>query len=244
MTNFDDPSFTGDHWAKRYPDSDLSEGPDPTSAVDFLAELAGDKARVLELAIGGGRVARPLLRRGLRVEGIEASEAVAERLASSSEGASIPVVIADMAGVPVAGPFRLVYVVWNSLFNLTSQARQIDCFRNVAKVLEPGGLFVLECYVPDLAAYDGPIETGPVTETSALLSVTQHDRAEQRIQMQHITIAEDGLRMLPVAQRYSWPSELDLMAQLAGLKLRERHSDWQRTPYGPDSKTHISVYEA
>jgi hypothetical protein len=103
---------------------------------------------------------------------------------------------------------------------------------------------VLECYVPDLAAYDAPIETGAVTETSVLLSITQHDRAAQRIQMQHITIAEDGIRMLPVAHRYSWPSELDLMARLAGLRLRERHSDWQRRPYGPESKTHISVYEA
>lgn len=243
MTNFDDPSFTGDNWARRYPDSDLSVGPDPTAAVDFLAELAGGGARVLELAIGGGRVARPLLRRGLRVEGVEGSAVVAQRLASSPDGASIPVVVGDMADVGVAGPFRLVYVVWNSLFNLTGQARQIACFGNVAGVLEPGGVFVIECYVPDLAAYDAPIRTGAVTETSALLSVTQHNRAEQRIQMQHITIAEDGIRMLPVAHRYCWPSELDLMAQLAGLKLRERYSDWQRTPYGPDSKNHISVYE-
>jgi SAM-dependent methyltransferase len=199
---------------------------------------------VLELAIGGGRVARPLLRRGLRVEGVEASAAVAQRLASSPEGAAIPVVVADMADVPVAGTFRLVYVVWNSLFNLTTQARQLDCFRNVARVLEPGGRFVIECYVPDLASYDGAIRAGAVTESSALLSAIQHDRAAQRIQMQHITIAEDGIRMLPVAHRYCWPSELDLMAQLAGLKLRDRYGDWQRTPYGPDSKQHVSVYQA
>ena len=244
MTSFDDPSFTGDRWARRYPDTDLSVGPDPAAAVDFLAGLAGPGARVLELAIGGGRVARPLLHRGLRVEGIEASAAVADRLAASPDGAAIPVVVADMADVPVAGPFRLVYVVWNSLFNLTSQARQLDCFGNVAAVLEPGGFFVLECYVPDLVSYDAPARPGPVTEDSALLSITQHDRAQQRIQQQHITFTEEGIRMLPVAHRYCWPSELDLMARLAGLTLRERHADWTRARYGPASASHISVYAA
>ncbi len=243
MTTFDDPSFTGDRWARRYPDGDLSGGPDPTAAVDFLAELAGDGARVLELAIGGGRVARPLLHRGLRVEGIEASAAVAQRLAASPDGGDIPVVVADMADVPAVPPFHLVYVVWNSLFNLTSQARQIECFRNVAGVLAPGGTFVIECYVPDLAGYDAPAEAGAVTEDSASISITQHDRARQRIQQQHVTFTEDGIRMLAVAHRYAWPSELDLMAQLAGLRLRERHSDWQRTPFSSDSQNHISVYE-
>jgi SAM-dependent methyltransferase len=243
VTSFDDPSFTGDRWARRYPDGDLTGGPDPAAAVDFLAELAGAGARVLELAIGGGRVARPLMRRGYRVEGVEASAAVAQRLAASPDGPSIPVVVADMADVPVSGTFGLVYVVWNSLFNLTTQARQVDCFRNVARVLEPGGTFVLECFVPDLAAYDRQVTVGDLTEDSALLSIVRHDRPEQRITKQLVTIAEQGIRLLSVRQRYSWPSELDLMAQLAGLRLRERHADWVRTPFGAASTDHISIYE-
>lgn len=243
MASFDDPAFTGDRWARRYPDADLTGGPDPTAAVDFLCGLAGPGARVLELAIGGGRVARPLLHRGYRVHGVEASAAVAQRLAASPDGPSIPVVIADMADVPVEGPFELVYVVWNSLFNLISQQRQVDCFNNVAKVLEPGGAFVIECFVPDLARYNRQVMAGDVTEDSAMISVFQHDVSEQLIKQQHVTITEQGIRLLPVAQRYSWPSELDLMAQLAGMRLRERYSDWARTPFGPGSRDHISVYE-
>jgi SAM-dependent methyltransferase len=211
--------------------------------VNFLSDLAPPGARVLELAIGGGRVARPLLHRGYRVQGIEASAAVAQRLAASPDGSAIPVVVADMADVTVTGTFGLVYVVWNSLFNLTSQARQVDCFRNVAKVLQPGASFVIECFVPDLAAYDRQVTAGEVTEDSAMISVIQHDVSQQLITQQHVTITEQGIRLLPVAQRYSWPSELDLMAQVAGMRLQERYSDWTRTPFGAASRDHISVYE-
>ncbi len=242
MATFDDPHFTGDRWAAWDPGS-LDGGPDPAAAVDFLADLAGDGGRALELAIGGGRVAKPLARRGVTVEGIEASAAVAERLQSSPEGKAIPVIVADMADVNVRGPFDLVYVVWNSLFNLTSRARQLDCFRNVAAVLRPGGSFVVECYVPDLTEFDRPVTTDGVTEDSAGITVNQHDRVGQRIMQQHITFTEQGIRMLPVAQRYSWPPELDLMAQLAGLRLRDRYGDWARTPFTAASRDHISVYE-
>jgi SAM-dependent methyltransferase len=138
VAGLDDPALFGDRWASAY--EDLTGGPDPAAAVEFLAGLAGDGgARVLELAIGGGRVALPLARRGITVEGVEASRAVVQRLRAAPGGESIPVVIADMADVPVTGPFRLVYLVWNSVFNLPSQARQVACFRNVARVLEPGG---------------------------------------------------------------------------------------------------------
>lgn len=241
MTDFDDPAFTGDRWVKRY--DVLSGGPDPTAAVDFLADLAGEGARVLELAIGGGRVALPLARRGLAVQGLEASQAVVDRLRTAPGGASIPVAVADMADVPVDGPFRLVYVVWNSLFNLTSQDRQVDCFRNVARVLHPGGLFVLECFVPDPARYDRGVSTEAITEDSATVVLTLHDRAAQRITKQQVTLDAHGIRLLPVAQRYSWPGELDLMARLAGLRLRDRHGDWHRAPFDSDSRHHISVYE-
>ena len=243
MTSFDDPAFFGDHWAARY--EDLTGGPDPTAAVDLLADLAGPGARVLELAIGGGRVALPLTRRGLRVEGVEASAAVARRLRSAPGGDGIPVVVADMADVPVEGPFRLVYLVWNSLFNLTSQDRQVDCFRNVARVLEPGGIFVVECFVPD-PAWAGRrqwVDAEAATEDAVKFGVARHDPVAQRITQQHVTLDARGVRFLPVAQRYCWPSELDLMARLAGLRLRARYADWDRAPFDADSRDHISVYE-
>ncbi len=242
MTRFDDPAFFGDHWAAV--SDDLTAGPDPAAAVEFLAGLAGDGARVLELAIGGGRVALPLARRGIAVQGVDASQAVVDRLHAAPGGELIPAVVADMADVPVSGPFSLVYLVWNSLFNLTSQARQVDCFRNVARVLQPGGAFVIECYVPDPSRFDGRVEADDVSEDSAAMTLTRHDRAAQRIVQQHITFGAQGIRsLLPVAQRYSWPSELDLMAQLAGLRLRERYGDWARTPFDASSRDHISVYE-
>lgn len=241
VTDFDDPAFFGDRWASRY--QDLSGGPDPTAAVDFLASLAGPGARVLELAIGGGRVALPLARRGLTVEGVEASQAVVDKLRAAPGGHAIPVITADMADVPNEGPFRLAYVVWNSLFNLTSQRRQVDTFRNVARVLEHGGLFVVECYVPDPAAYDRQFATDAVHEDSAEFTLTAHDRIAQRIQMQHITVDAGGFHLLPVAHRYCWPAELDLMAELAGLRLRERWADWHRTALDAASTSHISVYE-
>jgi SAM-dependent methyltransferase len=241
VAGFNDPAFFGDRWASAY--EDLTGGPDPASAVEFLAGLAGEGARVLELAIGGGRVALPLARQGIKVEGVEASRAVVERLRAAPGGGSIPVVVADMADVPVSGPFRLVYLVWNTLFNLLSQARQVDCFRNVAQVLESGGVFVIECFVPDPGRFDRGVETDAVAEDSATITLTRHDRVAQRITLQHVTFDADGIHLLPTAQRYCWPSELDLMAELAGLRLRERYSDWTRTPFDSSSREHVSVYE-
>jgi SAM-dependent methyltransferase len=240
MTDFDDPAFFGDRWASRY--EDLSQGPDPTEAVEFLACLAPPGGRVLELAIGGGRVALPRARRGFAVEGVEASQAVVDRLRTVPGGSELPVLTADMADVPNTGPFPLVYVVWNSLFNLTSQQRQVDTFRNVARVLEPDGVFVCECYVPDLAAYDRQFRTDEVREEAVGFTLTVHDRIAQRIQMQHVTVDAKGVQLLPTAHRYCWPAELDLMAQLAGLRLRERWADWDRTPLRSTSESHISVY--
>lgn len=207
VTTFDDATFPGDRWAPAY--DDLAGGPDPGPAVEFLADLAGEGARVLELGIGGGRVALPLAGRGLRVEGVEAYAAVVERLRAVPGGDAIPVVVADMAEAPVVGPFRLVYVPWNALFNLTTQARQVECFRNVARVLEPGGAFVVECFVPDPAHYDRGVVTDDVTEDSTTVTFTRHDPVGQRITQQPVTLTAEGIKLLPVAQRYSWPSELD-----------------------------------
>ena len=241
MTGFDDPAFYGDSWAGVY---DEHHGDmDPAPAVEFLARLAGDH-RALELAIGTGRVALPLAARGIAVEGIDASTAMVERLRAKPGGASIPVVMGDMAEVGTTGPFGLVYLVFNSLFGLLTQARQAECFRNVARVLGPGGAFVIECFVPDLSRFDRNqrVETRAVAEDSAVLELSRHDPVHQRIITQIITF-DGGTHLRPVALRYAWPSELDLMAQQAGLRLRERYSGWDRQPFGPSSDSHVSVYQ-
>ena len=211
MAVFDDPAFYGDRWAAVY--DDHHERMDPGRAVEFLAGLAGD-GRVLELGIGTGRVALPLAARGIRVEGVDASAAMAERLRAKPGGKSVPVAIGDMAEVPVSGRFRLVYLVANTLFGLLSQERQAECFGNVARVLEPGGTFVIECFVPDVTRFDHDqrVQARSVTEDSAVIEMSRHDRALQRVTTQMITLDGQGMQLRPVAIRYSWPSELDLMA--------------------------------
>jgi SAM-dependent methyltransferase len=242
VADFDDPAFMGDRWAGAY--ADLTFGPDQAPAVEFLATLADGAGRVLELGIGGGRVALPLARRGIAVEGIEASQAVLDRLRATPEGESIPVTMGDMADVAVAGPFGLVYLVWSGLFHLPSQARQVDCFRNVAQVLAPGGAFVIECFVPAPSLFDRGVEVNTVTEDSASMTLTRHDPVAQRIFTQRVRFGDGRrVRMFPISMRYCWPSELDLMAELAGLRLRERYADFSRAPFGADSPSHVSVYE-
>jgi SAM-dependent methyltransferase len=240
MAGFDDPAFFGDRWADVY---DERTTLDPAPAVAFLSGLAG-AGRVLELAIGTGRVALPLSAGGIAVEGVEASEAMVQRLRAKPGGDRIPVVIGDMADVPARGPFRLVYLVFNTLFNLPDAERQTDCFRNVARVLEPDGAFVLECFVPDPARYDRGqgVEALAVTEEHATIEVVRHDAVAQRVRTQKITFDAQGVRLHPVALRYCWPSELDLMAEKAGLRLQERYADWDRSPFASDSASHVSVY--
>jgi SAM-dependent methyltransferase len=242
MPGFDDPSFYGDSWASVYDEHHHAH--DPGQAVEFLAGLA-DGGRALELAIGTGRVALPLAARGVSVEGVDASQAMVERLRAKPGGASIPVTIGDMAEVPISGPFQLVYLVFNTLFGLLSQARQAECFASVARVLNDGGTFVIECFVPDLTRFDRSQRVGAraVTEDSAILEVSRHDAASQRITTQIVMLDEQGVHLRPVAMRYSWPGELDLMAAQAGLRLRERYSDWDREPFDSTSRGHVSVYE-
>jgi SAM-dependent methyltransferase len=242
MAGVDDPAFYGDSWAGVY--DEHHAGMDPSAAVEFLAGLAGD-GRVLELAIGTGRVAVPLAGRGIAVEGVDASEAMVARLRAKPGGEQIPVVIGDMAQVPVDGPFRLVYLVFNTLFGLLSQARQADCFRSVARVLGPDGSLVIECFVPDLARFDRGqrVHAMAVTEDSAIIEVSRHDAALQRVTSQIITLDGRGVRLGPVALRYSWPGELDPMTSSAGLRLAERYGDWDRRPFDSSSGKHISVYQ-
>jgi SAM-dependent methyltransferase len=242
MTGFDDPAFYGDRWAAVYDDHHGQIDPGP--AVEFLAGLAGD-GRVLELAIGTGRVTLPLAARGITVEGVDASAAMVDRLRAKPGGESVAVTLGDMAQVPVSGQFRLVYLVANTLFGLLSQARQAECFGNVAGVLDPGGLFVIECFVPDLARFDRDqrVQARSVTEDSATIEVSRHDKIQQRVTTQMITLDGQGMHLRPVAIRYSWPAELDLMADRAGLRLAERHADWDRRPFTSASTSHVSVYQ-
>jgi SAM-dependent methyltransferase len=241
MAGFEDPAFYGDRWADVY--DERHEYLDPASAVEFLARLAG-RGPVLELAIGTGRVALPLAARGIAVEGVDVSEAMVARLRAKPGGASIPVTIGDMADGPASGPFRLVYLVFNSLFGLLSQARQADCFRNAARVLEPDGAFVLECFVPDVSrsARGQQVWARDVTEDSVTVGLARYDTAAQRITTQVVTLGRPGAQLRPVALRYCWPAELDLMAGQAGLRRRERYGDWDQRPFGPASGRHISVY--
>ncbi|WP_326797314.1 class I SAM-dependent methyltransferase [Streptomyces sp. NBC_01808] len=241
MTVFHDPAFF-DRYAHEYDHADPYE---PTPTVDFLAGLVPPGARTLELAIGTGRVALPLAARGVAVEGVDGSTAMVEQLRAKPGGADIPVTIGDMADVPVDGPFHTAYLVFNTLFNLPDQERQVDCFRNVAAVLEPGGLFVIECFVQDLKEFDRNqrVATRALTEDSVKMEFLVHDPVAQAVTYQRVTFDANGTALRPLRLRYCWPSELDLMARLAGMRLRERYAGWDRRPFDAASRSHVSVYE-
>ncbi len=212
-------------------------------SVETLAELAGD-GKVLELAIGTGRVALPLAARGLAVHGIEASEAMVAKLREKPGGSAIPVVIGDMAEARADGPFDLVYLVFNTIFNLTTQEAQVRCFQNAARHLSENGLFVIETVVPDFSEYvDGQRMKGSWAKMdSARFEIAIQDAVAQTVAFQRIVISEDGIQMVPHFMRYAWPAELDLMAQLAGLERRERWAWWDRSPFTAGSKSHVTVY--
>lgn len=214
------------------------------AAIDLLAELAGE-GRALELGIGTGRIALPLVARGVEVHGLDASPAMVARLRAKPNGAQVPVTIGDFTEVNVAGEFALIYVVFNTLFTLPTQEAQVRCFGNVAAHLAPGGCFLIETFVPNVTRFDGGQTTRAVQVTTerVQLEVTQHDPVAQRTVSQHVLIADGQVRLYPVQIRYAWPAELDLMAQLAGLRLRARWSNWQRAPFTAESGKHISIYE-
>ena len=217
---------------------------DPTSAVELLAELAGD-GRVLELAIGSGRIALPLAARGVEVHGIDASERMVERLRAKPGGEAIPVTMGDFADVPVEGTFRVVFVAFNTLFALPDQEAQVRCFERVAEHLDESGVFVLEAFVPDLTLYDRGqrVSTTRTKLDHIVLDVSQLDAASQTVFSQHVLISDEGTRLFPVQVRYAWPTELDLMARLAGLRLRARYADWAQSPFTASASSHVSVFE-
>jgi SAM-dependent methyltransferase len=234
----------GERVAERY-DESSAEMFDPAvvdPAVNFLAKLAGSGA-ALELGIGTGRIALPLAQRGIRVHGIDLSEAMVARLRAKPGAEGIGVTIGDFAKTTVEGTFSLAYLVFNTINNLTTQDEQIACFQNVAAHLEPGGCFVIEVGVPALQRLP-PGETIRAFEVSdAYLGFDEYNVASQGLISHHYRVVDGKLELNSVPFRYVWPSELDLMARLAGMALRERWSGWNREPFTSESTKHVSVWE-
>lgn len=235
----------GELHAERYDASvELAMRQETLDSVDALAELAGG-GTVLELAIGTGRVALPLAARGLTVHGIEASAEMVAKLREKPGGQEIPVAIGDMAETRLDETFDLIYLVFNTIFNLTTQDAQVRCFKNAARHLHENGLFVIETVVPDFSEYvDGQRMKGSWAQLDAArFEIAIQDRAAQTVAFQRIVInAEGSAQLYPHFMRYAWPAELDLMAQLAGLELRERWAWWDRSPFTAESKSHVSLY--
>lgn len=239
-----DDGYFDERVAARYDESSSemfdAEAVDP--AVEFLAELAGG-GRALEFGIGTGRIALPLAQRGVLVHGIDMSEAMVAGLRAKPGGEGIGVTIGDFATTTVDGSFSLVYLVYNTIMNLTTQAAQVACFRNAAAHLQPGGCFVIEVGVPDLQRLPPgeTIHAFHVSETR--WGFDEYDIANQGTTSHHFEIVDGKVERLAVPFRYAWPAEYDLMAELAGMSLRERWAGWKREPFTSESGTHVSVWE-
>lgn len=238
-------STYGDRAAARY-DELFTHPPASEACIAFLAALAG-KGPALELGIGTGRVALPLAARGVDVRGIDSSRRMVARMRRKRGGKRIAVTFGDFADVPVRGSYRLVFVVFNTFFGLLTQDDQVRCFENVAKRLAPGGAFVIEAFVPDLTRFDrGQRLDATHVDTDddvVQMQASAHHAALQQVHTQQFLVERGKLTMFPLRIRYAWPSELDLMARVAGLRLRERWSGWTKTPFTSASGAHVSVYE-
>jgi SAM-dependent methyltransferase len=236
--------YFGERVAERY-DQSAADMFDPAvvdPVVDFLADLAGDGA-ALELGIGTGRIALPLAERGVPVHGIDLSEAMVARLRAKPGGDDIGITIGDFASTKVEGPFSVAYLVFNTIMNLTTQDAQVECFRNVAGHLEPGSCFVIEVGMPDLQRLP-PGETSRAFHVSeSRWGIDEYDVATQGLTSHHFELVDGRLERFSAPFRYVWPSELDLMAELAGMRLRERWRGWKREPFTSDSREHVSVWE-
>jgi SAM-dependent methyltransferase len=230
--------------AARYDESEakMFEPAAVDPVVDVLTEFAGS-GRALELGIGTGRIALPLARRGVPVHGIELSNAMVARLRAKPGGEEIGVTIGDFATASVDGTFSVAYLVFNTILNLTTQEAQVACFRNVAAHLEPGGHFVVEVMVPDLQRLPPGETLLPFHVSETRWSFDEYAVARQGLTSHHFRIIDGKLDRSSVPFRYAWPAELDLMAQLAGLTLRERWGDWTREPFTNDSRKHVSIWE-
>jgi SAM-dependent methyltransferase len=234
----------GEPIAARYDDSTEERFTPEALApeADFLAALAGDGA-ALELGIGTGRIALPLAQRGVRVHGIDLSEPMVARLRAKPGGVDIPVTIGDFATTTVEGTFSLAYLVFNTIMNLTTQDEQVACFQNVAAHLEPGGCFVVEVEVPDLQRLPPGETFRPFDVSATHLGFDEYDVAAQGQVSHHYTLVNGTWELVSMPFRYVWPAELDLLARIAGMTLRERWGGWSREPFTSESRRHVSVWQ-
>lgn len=241
MTDGFDPSAYGRHIAADYDDvyADLPF----EDTVETVAALA-DGGAVLEFGIGSGRVALPLRERGLDVHGIDGSPEMVELLRAKPGGADIPVGIGDFSRVALGRTFKVVVLVFNTIFALPDQDAQVACFRNAARHLEPGGVFAIEAWIPDLGSFRHGRSMRPysMTEGSVVLEVAEHDPVHQILRTNKVFLDGAGARTFAANHRYAWPAEMDLMARLAGLGLAERWEDWARLPFDGRSTTHVSIW--
>ncbi len=235
------PATYGDGLAEVY-DNWYSEL-EREAVVERIAALAGS-GPVLELGIGTGRIALPLSERGVEVHGIDGSATMVEKLRAKPGGDTIPVAMGDFADVGVEGKYTVIYIPFNTIFALLTQEDQLRCFRNAASRLTDDGIFVFDAFVPDLARFDRHQRVGVEAHDpdAVRLEASMHDPVEQNITSRHLVLSEKGTKFYPLKIRYAWPSELDLMARLAGLRLRHRWGGWRKEPFSAKSTSHVSVY--
>jgi SAM-dependent methyltransferase len=241
VKGFDPATSFGEEVAANYDDG--ARG-DEEAAVCFLERLAGT-GPALELAIGTGRIALPLAARGVRLEGIDISPQMVARLRAKPGGDQIPVTMGDFAEVPVHGTYRLIYVVFNTLFNLLTQDDQVRCFEHVARHLTDDGSFVVEAVVPGYLyrlQNDQYVDAESIDVDTVRLDVGRHDPVRQLLDESHVSLSRDSVRLNPIVTRYAWPSELDLMARIAGLRLKQRFGGWSGESFMASSAVHVSVY--
>ena len=240
MKDYEPIMSFGEDVAKTYDDAQRG---DEKAAVAFLEKLAGG-GPALELAVGTGRIALPLAARGILVDGVDISPAMVAQLRTKLGGDRISVTIGDFADVPVPGTYRLIYVVFNTLFNLLTQEDQVRCFENVAAHLTDDGSFVIEAGSPAflyrLRNYQY-VDAESIEVDAVRLDVLRHDPAKQMLDESHVSISRTGVHLNPIVQRYVWPAELDLMARIAGLRLKERWDGWNREPF-TGKRNVVSVY--
>ena len=241
MQGFDPTTSFGYEVSKRYDDGPRG---DETETVAFLARLAG-RRDALEFAVGTGRIALPLNRTGVRVDGIEQSQDMVARMREKPDGTALDVVIGDMSLASTGHTYGLVYLVYNTIGNLLTQDDQVRCFQNAARHLEPGGAFVVECRVPTAAARPGHQYADParIAASEVVLDVGRYDPLTQVLDVNHVHISADGIYLSPISLRLAHAPEFDLMARIAGLRLRERWGGWNGEPFTAASWRHISVYE-
>jgi SAM-dependent methyltransferase len=241
MKDFD-PKLTFNEANAEVYDS-LSVLGDEGETVELLASLANGRP-ALELAVGTGRIALPLAERGVRVDGIDFSEPMIAKLRAKPGGDKLSITLGDFADVGVSGRYALVYIVFNSFFNVLKQDDQVRCFENVARHLNDDGMFLIEAYIPTSLGLDGDqyVHAEAIEVDTVRLDLLKHDGATQTIEENHVQLSTKGITFNPVVQRYAWPAELDLMARIAGLRLHNRWGGWKRQPFTSRSRRHVSLW--